>query len=156
MMTADDIRQSGETEISSEQAADQMLLYAFDQAVEMLEAGEGFDPFTILLKDDEFFIEDHPEDTIEECTASARNTIRQMALVASDYVFVYDGYVELDEGPSDAIIVERAHAGDEEGEVFAMLYEEHGDHLHFDETLYGIGNAPNYFAETDDSRDGDA
>jgi hypothetical protein len=150
MPQPDDVSQA--EEINSDAAADKMLLYAFDQAVEMLEQGEGFDPFSILLKDDEFFFEDHPGDVIDECYASARRSIHQMALVASDYVFCYDGYVDLDEGETDAIIVERAHKDDAEAEVFAMLYETHDDHFHFDETLYGIGEAPNYFA-IDDSSD---
>jgi hypothetical protein len=145
-----------EHEISAEEAVDHMLLYAFDQAVETLEQSGDFDPFTILLKGDEFFIEDHPGEEIEACYASARRTVQQMALVASDYVFCYDGYVELDEGPRDAIIVERAHLGDANGEAFAMLYEQNGEHFEFDETLYGIGEAANYFedAEADGDSDG--
>ncbi|MDR2196499.1 MAG: hypothetical protein LBO07_00835 [Coriobacteriales bacterium] len=131
-------------EIRAETAVDQMLLYAFDQAVEMLEQGS-FEPFTILLRDDEFFIEEHSGEEIEACYASARRSIHQMALVASDYVFCYDGYVDLDEGRRDAVIVERAHRGAGAGEVFAMLYEQQGSSFTFDETLYGIGDADNYF-----------
>jgi hypothetical protein len=147
MSTEDEASYAGE--IDEDNAVDQMLLYALEQAAEMLEQGEGFDPFTILLKDDEFFIEEHPGDAIEDCSASAQRTIRQMALVTSDYVFCYDGYVDLDEGQHDAIIAERGHKGSETAEVFAMLYEQHDDHLHFDDTLYGIGEADNHFAAGD-------
>ena len=139
----EDIAQEGE--LDPEEAVARTVMYAFDEGKEKLRQNGGFDPFTITVKGDELFIEEHPGDDADESYASARRTVFQMALLCETYVLCYDGYVELDEGPSDAIIVECANKGDEQAQIIVCLYHQHGDEYHFDEDLYQVGETDNFF-----------
>jgi len=132
-------------EFTDEEIADHVVFYALDQAVEMLEEADGFTPFTIVVRGEELFIEEHPGDDGEECYASAQKEVFRMALISEAYAFCYDGFVDLDDGQKDAIIVERARKGDEVAEVIVKIYEKHGDHYHFDDTLYNLGDAPSFY-----------
>jgi len=136
-----------EGELDSAEILERTILYAFEQASEMLEQGGGFDPFTILIKGEELFIEDQPGDTEEESYDSARRTIFQMGELCDAYIFCYDGFVELDDGPSDAVIVEHANRGDEQAQIIVCLYHLHDDHYHFDENLYHVGEADILFGD---------
>ena len=56
--------------------------------------------------------------------------------------------MQLDEGTHDALIAERAGKDDEIGEAFALLYtidEENDGSIAFDETIFGLGEAPSLF-----------
>jgi hypothetical protein len=134
-----------EGELSSEQILERVVLYALDQGTEKLEQSGALEPFTILIEGEELFIEEHPGETEEESFDSARRTIYQMERLCNAYAFCYDGYVELDEGTSDALIVEYANKTDEKAQVIVMLYHLHGDHYHFDDSLYQVGEAETLF-----------
>jgi hypothetical protein len=134
-----------EGELSSEQILERVVLYALDQGTEKLEQSGALEPFTILIEGEELFIEEHPGETEEESFDSARRTIYQMERLCNAYVFCYDGYVTLDEGTSDALIVEYANKTDEKAQVIVRLYHLHGDHYHFDESLYQVGDAETLF-----------
>ena len=135
---------AAEEELDTEEALARVIMYAFDQGREKLIEVGAFDPFTICLKGEELYIEEHPGDDAEESYASARRTVFQMALLSEAYVLCYDGYVELDEGPSDALIVECAHAEDEQAQIIVCLYHTHDDEYHFDEDLYQVGETYNF------------
>jgi hypothetical protein len=149
--TAADIQDGAEPdELSSEQITSRALLYAFDQGVEMLEQSGEFEPFTIIISGEELFIEEQPGENPDESYASARRTVYQMERLSDAYLFCYDGYVELDAGPSDALIVEWANKGDENAQIIIKLYHRHGEHYHFDEALYQVGETGSFYhAETD-------
>ncbi|MDR3036800.1 MAG: hypothetical protein LBU31_00080, partial [Coriobacteriales bacterium] len=91
--------------LSSEQILERTVLYALDQGVEMLEQNGGFEPFTVLISGEELYIEDQPGETEEESYESARRTLYQMERMCNAYVFCYDGYVDLEDGTSDAVVV---------------------------------------------------
>lgn len=146
---------TGQGELDSEQILERAILYALEQASEKLEQSDGFDPFTILIKGEELFIEDQPGETEEESFASARRTVFQMERLCDAYVFCYDGLVELDEGPSDALIVEHANKKDEQAQIIVCLYHIHDDHYHFSEDLYHVGEAPTLFSGSTSSGEGD-
>ncbi|MDR1713236.1 MAG: hypothetical protein LBR39_03675 [Coriobacteriales bacterium] len=144
-------------ELTDEKITDRVVFYAFDQAAEMLQEAGGFEPFTIILKGEDLFIEEHPGESVEECYDLARKEVFKMQLIAEAYAFCYDGFVELEDGPSDAIIVERASKGDAQAEVLVVLYHQHGDHYHFDETFYSMGETePLFIAEVGEKPEADA
>jgi hypothetical protein len=134
-----------EGELRSEQILERVVLYALDQGTEKLEQSGTLEPFTILIEDEELFIEEHPGEDEEASYASARRTVYQMERLCNAYVFCYDGYVVLDEGTRDALIVEYANKGDEKAQVIVRLYHSHDDHYHFDESLYQVGEAETLF-----------
>lgn len=139
----DDIVAEGE--LNSEQVLERAVLYALEQGTEKLMQSGGFDPFLTIIKGEDLFIEDHPGETEEESYDSARRTILQMEHLCDAYAFCYDGFVELDDGPSDALIVEHASKGDESAQIIVCLYHVHGDHYHFDENLYQVGETETLF-----------
>jgi hypothetical protein len=144
---AQDIVATGE--LNSEQILERAILYALEQGAEKLTQGASLDPFTILIEGEELFIEDQPATSEEESYEAARRTIYQMERLCGAYVFCYDGYVDLDDGTSDALVVEYASRGDEVAQVIVRMYHRHGDHYHFDETLYQVGEADTLFGGQD-------
>jgi hypothetical protein len=132
-------------ELSPEELLEKVAFYAFDQAQLRLEQSGYVEPFTILIEGDNLLVENHPGEDAAECFESARRTVYVMQSKISAYVFCYDGYVELDEGTRDAIIVERASKGDEMGEALAMMYSEDDDSLVFEDEIYCLGEGPSFF-----------
>ncbi|MDR0347269.1 MAG: hypothetical protein LBH56_02715 [Coriobacteriales bacterium] len=136
----------GEGELNSEEILERTVLYALEQAAEALSQAGSFEPFTILIDGEELFIEEQPGNSEEDSYASARRAIYQMERICNAYVFCYDGYVDLEDGASDAVVAEFANKGDEKAQVVVMMYHLHGDHYHFDETLYQVGEADTLFS----------
>ncbi|MDR3053041.1 MAG: hypothetical protein LBU48_04195 [Coriobacteriales bacterium] len=135
-----------EGEMSSEDALEKVVLYAFDEAREKLAQGGIFEPFTVIISGENLYIESHPGEDAVECFNSARKTVFQMENQADAYVFCYDGYVDLEDGTHDALVAETASKGDDAGEAYAQLYTEDDDGITFeDETLYSLGEAPTLF-----------
>jgi hypothetical protein len=134
-------------ELSSEQILERVILYALEQGTEKLEQSGDFDPFTILIEGEELFVEEHPGESEEQSYASARRTVYQMERLCNAYAFCYDGYVTLDDGTSDALVVEYANKGDEKAQIIVKLYHLHDDHRHFDEALYQVGETETLFSE---------
>jgi hypothetical protein len=152
---------SAEDALSFEQILERTVLYALSQGREKLEEDGTFDPFTVLISGEELYIEKHPGADEAECYASARRTVYQMERLCDAYVLCYDGYLTLDDGPNDALVVEYASKEDEHAQLIALLYHLHDDHCHFDETLYQVGQADTLFGAMDgrpggESDDGDA
>ena len=110
---------------------------AFDEAEQKLTQGGTLDPFTVLVTDEGYELDDHPGETPEECFASAGKLVKESG--ASAYAFCYDGYVELDDGTErNALICEAADAGD--AQVFAAFYDvdEEGN-VSVEDGLYDLG-----------------
>lgn len=145
----------GESELNSEQILERAILFALDEAAEQLEQSNGVEPFTVLIKGEELFVEEHANKTEEESYASARRAVFQMEKLCNAYVFCYDGFVDLDSGTSDALIAEFANKGDENGQVIVRLYSKEGEKLTVDETLYHVGDADSLFNESSVAVDGD-
>jgi hypothetical protein len=135
-----------EGELNAEEIVARAVLYAFDQGTELLEQAGEFEPFTIIVSGEELFVEEHPGETEEESYESARRTVYQMERLSDAYAFCYDGYVDLDDGVSDAIIVEYARKGDEVAAAVVKLYHRHDEHFHFDEELYQVGDADSLYS----------
>jgi len=145
-------------ELSEDDPVERAVFYSLDEAAQKLEEQGDFDPMLIIVQGEEIHVDEPDGDDEETIIAAAQKTVYQMAKVADAYVFVYDGFVDLDDDSSDAIIVEYARKGDSEAQVLAWLYAGHDDHLHFSEPLYSLGNAPSMFDMPDgeNSEDGDA
>jgi hypothetical protein len=145
-------------ELSEDDPVERAVFYSLDEAAQKLEEQGDFDPMLIIVQGEEIHVDEPDGDDEETIIAAAQKTVYQMAKVADAYVFVYDGFVDLDDDSSDAIIVEYARKGDSEAQVLAWLYAGHDDHLHFSEPLYSLGNAPSMFDVPDEekSADGDA
>jgi hypothetical protein len=141
--------------LDAEKALDKVVFFAFDEARQKLEQGAEFEPFTILVEGDQLHIESHPGDDAVECFNSARKAVLAMELLSDAYVFCYDGFVSLDDGTRDAIVVERAEKDADVGEAFALLYDfdEKTSTLNLEETVYMLGEAPSLFFA--DEFDGD-
>ena len=138
-----------DSEETSEQTLDEVLekvlFFALDEAVQKQEQGGVVVPFTVLVKGDDLCIENHPGDTVEECFADAELTVFKSALVIDAYVFCYDGYIDLDDGEHDAIILEAAKKDDEDAQAYAFTYVEEDDTLTYGDALLGIGETSSFF-----------
>ncbi len=138
-----------DSEETSEQTLDEVLekvlFFALDEAVQKQEQGGVVVPFTVLVKGDDLCIENHPGDTVEECFDSAEMTVFKNAFMVDAYVFCYDGFIDLDDGEHDAIILEAATKDDEEAQAYAFTYVEEGDTLTYGEALLGIGETSSFF-----------
>jgi len=140
---SDDILSEGE--LNSEEILARTILYALDEGAEKLRQCGCFDPFTILIKGEELFIEDHPGDDEEGSYASANRTILLMEKLGDAYVFCYDAVVDLDSGQCNALIVEYAKKDDELAQINIRLYRiENGEYV-FDESLYQAGETESFF-----------
>ncbi len=100
------------TALNEDEPLDRIVLFALDEATEKLEQGGELEPFTVILHGENLHIESHPGEDAVECFNSAMASVQQLAHILDAYVFVYDGYVNTDEGECDAIIVERAKPGE--------------------------------------------
>ncbi|MCL2632793.1 MAG: hypothetical protein FWD45_06915 [Coriobacteriia bacterium] len=133
-------------ELNEDDPVERAVFIALDEAANKLDEQGDFEPFLIIVQGDEIHIEEQEGDDEEEVIAAARQTVLQMQHVADAYILTYDGFVDLDDGRSDAIIVEFARAGDEEAQVLAWLYYTHDDHLHFQDPLYSLGAYPSLYS----------
>jgi len=133
-------------ELSEDDPAESAVFFALDEAATKIEDEGSFDPFLVILQGEELFVEDQEGEEEEEIYESARQTLYQMELLADAYVFCYDGYVDLDEGTHDAILVEWARKGSASAQVLAWLYKDHDDHVDFIEPLYTLGEADSLFS----------
>jgi hypothetical protein len=155
-LDVDDVRFAGivgEGELDSSKVLDRSILYAFEQGSEKLRQADGFSPFLILLKGEELFIEEQPSLSEAECYAAARRTIFQMDKICTSYIFCYDGFVTLEDGDNDALVVEYASRDDLEAQVIVRLYHQHDGHYHFDDGLYAVGEAESLFVAAGDGGD---
>jgi hypothetical protein len=134
-------------ELNSDEVLERAILYALEQGTEKLEQSGGFEPFTVLIEGEELFIEEHPGESEDESYASARRTVYQMERLCNAYVFCYDGFVDLEDGTSDAVVAEFANKGDAVAQVIVRMYHQHGDHFHFDNELYQVGEAELLFSD---------
>jgi len=147
-------------ELSESDPVERAVFLALDEAAAKLDEQGEFDPFVVIVQGEEIHFEELDGEDEEAIYEAAGQTIFMMERLADAYIITYDGFVELDDGPSDAIIAEYARTGDVEAQVLAWLYERHGDHLHFTEPLYSIGTAPVLFSadlsgDTDDTTSAD-
>ena len=140
-------------ELSEDDPVERAVFIALDEAANKLDEQGEFEPFIIIVEGDEIHIEEQEGDDEEEILATARRTVFQMQNVADAYILTYDGFVDLDEGQSDAIIVEYARANDDEAQVLAWLYYTHDDHVHFQEPLYSLGAYPSLFSLENNASD---
>jgi hypothetical protein len=138
-----------ETEEVVEQTLDEVLervlFFALDEAVQKQEQGGVVVPFTVLVKGEDLCVESHPGDEVDECFNAAESTVFKNALLVDAYVFCYDGYVELDDGEHDAIILEAAKKDDEVAQAYAFTYADDGDALTYAEALLGVGETNSFF-----------
>ncbi|MDR2036149.1 MAG: hypothetical protein LBP91_05730 [Coriobacteriales bacterium] len=135
---------------------DRVLLYALDEAAEKLTQNGELEPFTVVLQDENLFVETHPGENAEECFDSAVKTVRLIAHVMDAYVFAYDGFIQTDSGRRDAIIAERGTPNDDLARAFALLYtlDEQGDgSLTFEEGIYDLGLATSLLSDADEDDD---
>ena len=134
-----------ESEINAERILERTILFALDEAGEQLKQSGGVEPFTVLIKGEELFVEEQPGISEEISYAAARRAVFQMENLCNAYVFCYDGYVDLDSGQSDALIAEFANKEDEQAQVIVRLYNNTDDGPEIEDTLYHVGDAETLF-----------
>lgn len=123
---------------------EKVLLYSLSEAKEKLSQAQEVVPFTSLVVKENLFIENHPGESVDDCFNAARHTV-QHAQGAQAYALCYDGYVEVDDGTTDALIAEGGVPGADTGFAVGFLYsvDENGSVKFEDEPAY-IGPAPNF------------
>jgi hypothetical protein len=132
-------------ELSEEDPIERAVFIALDEASSKLEEQGDFEPFIIIVQGDDLHIEELDGDEEDEIVAFARMTALQMQASSEAYILAYDGFVDLDDGRSDAIIVEYARTGEQQADVLAWLYYTHDDHIHFQDPLYNLGTYPSLY-----------
>ncbi|MCL2339297.1 MAG: hypothetical protein FWC59_00105 [Actinomycetia bacterium] len=133
-------------ELSDEDPVESAVFFAFDEASTKLETEGGFEPFLVTMRGEELFVEELEGDDEADIIAAAHQTVTEMTVLINAYIFTYDGYVDLEEGTGDAIILEYARKGEAEAQVLAWLYETQDDELHFKEPLYSLGTTTTLFS----------
>lgn len=113
--------------------------HAFREGRACLDEDGGLVPFTIICTSDGYDIADHPGASAPDIYASVRTLIAREMPEA--YAFVYDGFVETDEGRRDALICEAAKRGDAEAYLLAELYREAEGGIAFDDAYVSVGAA---------------
>jgi hypothetical protein len=131
---------------------EKLLLFALDEAKQKMDAGDDVVPFTSLLVRESVFIESHPANSTQEVFNLAEHTV-EGARGATAYAFCYDGYIETDDGATDALIAEGGLPGEDEGYAVGVIYEAKTDEngkiteAKFENTPYFIGRSPNFMAK---------
>jgi hypothetical protein len=133
---------ASELRLDEDIPADKIVIYALDEACSRLEDSGDLVPFTVVLHGEELYVEDHPGNTVSQCFDSAHIAVHTMRNLADAYCFAYDGYVDMDEGRRDAVIVERGMRGGEPGTAFAVIYTEGDEGFTFDEDVCVLGDTP--------------
>jgi hypothetical protein len=135
------------------ETAEKVMLYALQEAEQMLEDNASCPPFTIIVKGEDLEIENHPGETITECLASARVAVFEAKEELDYYAFCYDGYLETDRGHRDAIICECAEKLAENCHAIAALYDvqdaEEGEmpEFYFEDEIIYLGESPSFFSK---------
>jgi hypothetical protein len=138
-------------ELSDTDPVERAVFIALDEAAAKLDAQGDFEPSLTIVQGEDLHIEELNGDDEASIIAQARQTVMQMSNAADAYILAYDGFVDLDDGPSDAIIVEFARPAEAEATVLGWLYEEHNGHYHYSEELYSLGSADNLFLSGDET-----
>jgi hypothetical protein len=128
--------------LDPQQTLDKIVLYALDEGRQKLEENGSFEPFTVILRDEDLLVENHVGDDVLECFESAARTVQALASSSQAYVFVYDGYINSVEGRLDAMIAERGVVGQNQADAFALLYSldsTRPDGLTIGESILGLG-----------------
>ena len=94
--------------------------HAFREAQTCLREDGSLVPFTIICTSDGYDIADHPGASTDEIYESVRTLMARE--IPPAYAFVYDGFVDTDEGRRDALICEAAKRGDATAYLLAQLY----------------------------------
>ena len=142
-------------ELSDTDPVERAVFIALDEAAAKLDDHGDFEPSLIIVQGDDLHIEELDGDDEQAIVEMARQTVYQMSVVADAYILAYDGFVDLDDGTSDAVIVEFARPAEAEAQVLGWLYEEHNGHYHYSEELYSLGTAPSLFNPVDEDESDD-
>ena len=94
-------------------------------------------PFSILCTSDGFDVSDHPGNEPQEVYESMKSLLAREMPEA--YIFVYDGYVDLVDGRSDAIVCETARRGELSAALLAQPYATHEGGCDFASTFASVG-----------------
>ena len=113
------------------------LEHAFADARRCLMEDGSMVPFSILCTSDGFDVSDHPGDEPQEVYESMKSLLAREMPEA--YVFVYDGYVDLVDGRSDAIVCETARRGELFAALLAQPYATHEGGCDFAPTFASVG-----------------
>lgn len=134
-----------EETLELDEILEKITFYCLEEAKAKLDAGDECAPFTVVVDGDQMFVESHPGDDVETCRANALHTVRSSSTFASHYAFCYDGFLMTDDGQVDALIVECAEAGMEKAYVIALLYEERGEDVVYEQQPVYVDNAESFF-----------
>ena len=124
----------------------QMFAFAADEAKSRIEAEGPLAPFTATLVRDTVYFDTFSGETPEEIYEAAAQKIVEMD-GATTYAFVFDGWIEGDEGEenADAVILEGGVPGDSAGYAVCLRYTVNDEGAYeFAEHLEFVGDAPNY------------
>lgn len=112
---------AGTVELELTDAMRVALDHALDGARSCLTRDGGMMPFTIICTSDGYEVHDHPGDDVEETYNSVKTLLAQELPEA--YLFSYAGYLDLDEGRADAVLIEIARRGEVAASILALPYE---------------------------------
>lgn len=120
--------------------------FAFDEAVEKMESGEGLDLFVAIIKGEDLYVETFAEGDVEATFNYARAELARERQELDVYAICYDGYLETDEGDLDAIIVEAAERDAAEGHALGLIYRGEEGAWEFEDDPVYIDTVPSIFA----------
>lgn len=124
---------------------EKIIFYCIDEAKAKIDVGEDCTPFTVVVDGEQMFVESHPGDDVEACRNSALHTVKSSSTFASHYAFCYDGFLMTDNGQYDAVIVECAEANMEQAHVIALLYQENGEDVQYEEQPVFVDSTESFF-----------
>ena len=116
--------------------------FAFDEAIEQLDSGEELDLFVVIIKGEDLYVESFAEGEVDEVYNYARAELARESAEIDAYALCYDGYLETDEGEVDAIIVEAAEKGDDEGHALGLVYRVDDAAIEFEEAPVYLDTVP--------------
>lgn len=126
------------------QVLSSLLTYVVEEAQKRFDEEGDFAPFTALAVADNLFFEAVDGETPDEMYAFAKHTVEHVR-GADAYAFVYDGYLDTDQGMRDAIIAEGGVPGAIQGEAVGLLYTQKEDGTReYHRPIAYIGKAPNF------------
>lgn len=128
-----------QVELTFNDAMRSAVEHAFAQAQHKLTTTREIRPYTTILADDGFDIQEHAGHTVDEVYASVRALIAQR--MPDFYVLTYDGFIETPTGVQDAITCEIARRGDASAQVLALPYTVADDEYTFRGTFGSAGLA---------------
>jgi hypothetical protein len=110
-------------ELGATEALMDLIFFALDHGISSVEGGGPLIPFVVFEQGGTRHLHRFVTESLDAGRAKALEFAASLPPDAERYAVAVDGYIRVDAGRQDAIIVEGAERGMEEGLVFAQRYE---------------------------------